>query len=84
LTDLVDEMITPPASLKGDDEWVKFVKSAVRVGVICTNYFLTFTEMADVQTTNHPLGEISLVDCVGDMFTISHRHDGNGTTQSWR
>ena len=76
-------MISPPASLKGDDEWVKFVKSAVRVSVVCANYF-QLTEMPDVQTTNHPLGEISFVDCVGDMLTRSPRHDGNGTAQPWR
>ncbi|KAH9980184.1 alcohol oxidase [Lactifluus volemus] len=42
LADLVDEMIAPPASLKGDDEWVKFVKSSVRT----TNHPLGTTAMA--------------------------------------
>ncbi|KAI0304334.1 hypothetical protein B0F90DRAFT_1815682 [Multifurca ochricompacta] len=41
LVDLVDEMITPPASIK-DDEWVKFVKSVVRT----TNHPLGTTAMA--------------------------------------
>ncbi len=34
LADLVDEWITPPASLQ-DDEWKNFVKTAVRVCVVC-------------------------------------------------
>lgn len=32
LADLIDEWITPPASIQ-DDEWEKFVKTAVRVGL---------------------------------------------------
>ena len=34
LADLIDEWITPPATIL-DDEWVKFVKTAVRVCIIC-------------------------------------------------
>ena len=30
----IDEWITPPASFQ-DDEWEKFVKTAVRVCVVC-------------------------------------------------
>ena len=41
LADMVDEMISPPASLQDDNEWVKFVKSVVRVSTICFRYFVT-------------------------------------------
>ncbi|KAN0125467.1 hypothetical protein V8E53_015437 [Lactarius tabidus] len=41
LADLIDEWITPPASIK-DDEWEKFVKTAVRT----TNHPLGTTAMA--------------------------------------
>jgi hypothetical protein len=34
LADLIDEMISPPESLKEDGEWAKFVKSVVRVCII--------------------------------------------------
>jgi hypothetical protein len=34
LADFIDEWITPPASIQ-DDEWEKFVKTAVRVCVVC-------------------------------------------------
>ncbi|KAI0248588.1 hypothetical protein BJV78DRAFT_1234674 [Lactifluus subvellereus] len=40
--DVLYEIVAPPASLKGDDEWVKFVKSAVRT----TNHPLGTTAMA--------------------------------------
>jgi len=43
LADLIDEMITPPASLQDDNEWVKFVKSVVRVCVLCVHYFVAQT-----------------------------------------
>jgi len=42
LADLIDEMISPPASLQDDKEWVKFVKSVVRT----TNHPLGTTAMA--------------------------------------
>jgi len=42
LADFVDEMISPPASLKDDDEWAAFVKSVVRT----TNHPLGTTAMA--------------------------------------
>ena len=34
LADLIDEMISPPESLKEDGEWTKFVKSVVRVCIL--------------------------------------------------
>ncbi len=40
LADLIDEMVTPPASLQDDNEWMKFVKSVVRVCIICVHYFV--------------------------------------------
>lgn len=43
LTDLIDEMVTPPASLLEDNEWVKFVKSVVRVCTIYAYYFVALT-----------------------------------------
>jgi hypothetical protein len=48
LADLIDEMISPPASLQDDDEWVKFVKSVVRVCIICSCYFVTLTVEVDI------------------------------------
>lgn len=45
LADLIDEMVTPPASLQDDNEWIKFVKSAVRVCIIRVPvyYFMALT-----------------------------------------
>jgi hypothetical protein len=43
LADLIDEMVTPPASLQDDNEWIKFVKSVVRVCIICVHYFVALT-----------------------------------------
>jgi hypothetical protein len=40
LADMIDEMISPPASLQDDNEWVKFVKSVVRVCIMCFRYFV--------------------------------------------
>ena len=40
---MIDEMISPPASLQDDDEWVKFVKSVVRVCTMRFRYFITLT-----------------------------------------
>jgi hypothetical protein len=39
LADLIDEMVTPPASLQDDNEWIRFVKSAVRVCIMWVYYF---------------------------------------------
>ena len=40
LADLIDEMVAPPASLRDDNEWIKFVKSVVRVCIICLHYLV--------------------------------------------
>jgi hypothetical protein len=43
LANLIDEMVTPPASLQDDNEWIKFVKRVVRVCIICAYYFVALT-----------------------------------------
>jgi hypothetical protein len=40
LADLIDEMVTPPGSLHEDNEWIKFVKSVVRVCIIYMHCFV--------------------------------------------
>lgn len=40
LADLIDEMVTPPASLQEVKEWIKFVKSVVRVCITYAHCFV--------------------------------------------
>jgi hypothetical protein len=45
---MVDEMISPPESIKEDGEWAKFVKGVVRVCVIRARYSINLTELVNL------------------------------------
>ncbi|KAF8500891.1 alcohol oxidase [Russula emetica] len=70
LADLIDEMVTPPASLQDDNEWIKFVKSVVRttnhpldyVSALLFNILICLSGVVDPRLKIYGLDNVRVVD----------------------